>query len=291
MENNRKIRFGPAGNSDSFYEQGYKSSVDMPKWLHEKGLSAYEYACTHGVNISEKTARAIGEEAGMYDIALSIHAPYYINLAAEDPEKRDKTKRHLLDSMQVADWMGAKRVVFHPGSCAKMDRKKAFKTAVGFLQEIICDAREYIEKGIHLCPETMGKINQLGTVDEVLEMCRLHESLIPVLDFGHINAMGRGRIKSYTDYMDIMNLVKNALGRDRMRHFHCHFSRVEYTGGGEKKHWTLDDVQYGPEFEPLAELIVSLDLKPIIICESRGTMAEDAVRLKSIFDKKLSIQS
>jgi deoxyribonuclease-4 len=88
VENNRKIRFGPAGNSDSFYEQGYKSSVDMPKWLHEKGLSAYEYACTHGVNISEKTARAIGEEAGMYDIALSIHAPYYINLAAEDPEKK-----------------------------------------------------------------------------------------------------------------------------------------------------------------------------------------------------------
>jgi len=280
------IRFGPAGNSDLFYEQGYKSSVDMPKWLHDMGLNAYEYACTHGVKIREKTARAIGEAAKKYNIALSVHAPYYINLATEDPKKRVKTKRYILDSLQVAYWMGAKRVVFHPGSSAKMDRRRAFKNAADALKEIISDAREFVEKGIHLCPETMGKINQLGTVDEVLELCKLHESLIPTLDFGHINAMGQGSIKSCTDYMQIINSVRDALGEERTRYFHSHFSRIEYTNGGEKKHWTLKDIQYGPDFEPLAEVLVSQDLKPVIICESRGTMAEDAVKLKNIYDEK-----
>jgi deoxyribonuclease-4 len=167
-----------------------------------------------------------------------------------------------------------------------MDRRRAFKNAADALKEIISDAREFIEKGIHLCPETMGKINQLGTMDEVLELCKLHESLIPTLDFGHINAMGQGSIKSCTDYMQIINSVRDALGEERTRYFHSHFSRIEYTNGGEKKHWTLKDIQYGPDFEPLAEVLVSQDLKPIIICESRGTMAEDAVKLKNIYDEK-----
>jgi len=258
----------------------------MPKWLYGMGLTAYEYTCTHGVNIRENTARAIGEEAKKWDIALSIHAPYYINLATEDKEKRTKTKRHLLDSLQAAYWMGARRVVFHPGSCTNMDRARALNIAMDFLKEIIIDAREFIEKGIHLCPETMGKVNQLGRVDEVLKLCLLDDSLIPTLDFGHINAMGRGSIKSYDDYFNIITEVRDVLGEDRVRCFHCHFSRIEYSNGGEKKHWTLKDTQYGPEFEPLAEVLISLDLKPIIICESRGTMAEDALQLKGIVDEK-----
>mgnify|MGYP000858261693 CR=1 FL=1 len=288
-EINDVVRFGPAGNSDSFYEQGYKSSVDMPKWLHDMGLTAYEYACTHGVNIGEDTARAIGQEALRLDIAPSVHAPYYINLVTKDEDKRAKTKKHIMDSLKAARWMGAKRVVFHPGSCSKMDRRMALDIAIDFLKEIIDEAGEFIEEGIHLCPETMGKVNQLGTVDEVLEMCLLHDSLIPTLDFGHINAMGRGSIKSREDYLDIINRVREVLGEDRARHFHCHFSRIEYSSGGEKKHWTLKDTQYGPEFEPLAEVVASLDLKPIIICESRGTMAEDAAQLKEIMLQKIHL--
>ncbi|MBM7581277.1 deoxyribonuclease-4 [Caldicoprobacter guelmensis] len=286
---NDVIRFGPAGNSDSFYQQGYKSSVDMPRWLHGMGLTAYEYTCTHGVNIGEDTARAIGEEARKWDIVLSVHAPYYINLVTKDEDKRAKTKRHIMDSLKVARWMGAKRVVFHPGSCSQMDRRTALEIALDFLKEILEEARDFIEEGIHLCPETMGKVNQLGTVDEVLEMCLLHESLIPTLDFGHINAMGGGSIKSQEDYLCIINRVKEVLGEDRARYFHCHFSRIEYSAGGEKRHWTLKDTQYGPEFEPLAEVLASLDLKPIIICESRGTMAEDAVRLKEITLQKIHL--
>lgn len=148
------------------------------------------------VNIGEETARAIGREASKWNIALSVHAPYYINLVSKDEDKRVKTKRHIIDSLKVARWMGAKRVVFHPGSCSRMDRRAALDIAVDFLREILDEAKEFIDEGIHLCPETMGKVNQLGTVDEVLEICRLHDSLIPTLDFGHINAMGRGCLRA-----------------------------------------------------------------------------------------------
>ncbi len=258
----------------------------MPKWLHDMGLTAYEYTCTHGVNIKEKTARAIGNEAKKWGITLSIHAPYYINMATPDKDKHIKSKQHLLDSIQAAYWMGATRVVFHPGSCGKMGRSTAFEIAEDFLREVLSDAHGLIQKGIHLCPETMGKKNQLGTLEEVLSLCTLDDSLIPTLDFGHINALGRGSIRPGQDYMDILAAVRNALGEERAGNFHCHFSRVEFSQGGEKKHWTLQDTQYGPEFEPLAELLVKLNLTPIIICESRGTMAEDALELKKMTDSK-----
>lgn len=166
------VRFGPSGNSDSFYEQGHKSSVEMPAWLRDMGLSAYEYQCNRGVRISEEMARQLGEQARKSDIFLSIHAPYYINLASV---------------------------------------KEDFDAA--------------------------------------------------------------------------LDKIGNALGQNRLKSLHSHFSRIEFTKGGEKKHWTIDDIQYGPEFELLAECLVERGMEPVIICESRDNMAEDALKLRNIYNK------
>lgn len=123
------IRFGPAGNSQSFYDAGYKSSVDAPKWLKSIGLSAYEYQCNKGVNISKEKARQIGQEAQKYDILVSIHAPYYINFGSQEEEKLQKSKEYIYECVEVAKEMKAQRIVFHPGSCAKVKRSLAFETA------------------------------------------------------------------------------------------------------------------------------------------------------------------
>nr|WP_279387712.1 TIM barrel protein [Xylanivirga thermophila] len=285
----KTIKFGPSGNSDSFYEQGHKSSIDMPKWLHDMGLNAYEYPCTRGVNIKRETAQKLGFEAQKHDIFLSIHAPYYINLAAQDQHKQEKNKQYLLDSLQAAQWMGAKRVVFHPGSCGKLNREKAMDLAITSLEKILEDAEPFIKQGISLCPETMGKQNQLGILDEVLYICSLHESLLPTIDFGHINALGNGSIKSKQDYTYILDQIQHRLKDERAYKFHVHFSRIEYTKAGEKKHCTLSDIQYGPEFEPLAELLAERELHPVIVCESRNNMAEDALKLKKIFEEKIHL--
>jgi deoxyribonuclease-4 len=278
------IRFGPAGNSLSFYGQGYKSSVEAPKWLADMGLSAYEYSCTKGVKIKEDTASRIGEEAYKYDIAMSIHAPYFINMASTDPRKRNNSIEYIMQSMQAARWMGAKRVVFHPGSCGKMDRRKALILAGETLKRTIREAGERGFGDIVLCPETLGKKNQLGSLEEVVEMCGMDDRLMPAIDFGHINAYTGGGLKTSEDFAGVLDTIEQALGYEYIKNLHVHFSRIEFTKGGEKKHWTFADTQYGPEFEPFAGVLAKKRLQPVIICESRGTMAEDALEMKEIYE-------
>lgn len=278
------VRFGPSGNSESFYEQGYKSSAQMPAWLSAKGLEAYEYQCNRGVNISEKTAREIGEEAVKNDIFLSIHAPYYINLASPEEEKRKNSKRYIIETLTAAKWMGAKRIVVHTGSYSKVDKRWALKTAIDLIGEVLDEARNSGLEDVLICPEVLGKNNQMGSLDEIIEMCRIHELLMPTVDFGHIHARYQGGLNCPEDFERVINQLENALGFERIKNLHCHFSRVEFTKGGEKKHWNIDDVEFGPEFAHLAEIIVKKGMEPVIICESRSNMAEDALKLKKIYE-------
>ena len=277
------VYFGPSGNSESFYSEGYKSSLQMPKWLKEKGLDAYEYQCSKGVKITKPTAEKLGIEARENGIKLSIHAPYYINLATDDEEKREKSVKYITDTLAAADFMGADRIVVHSGACAKMDRRVAMEYAKKTLKIALERSKESGFSHIHICPETMGKINQLGDLDEVIELCRLDDYLLPTIDFGHLNARGLGSLKEYSDYLEIFDKIENGLGRDRLNFFHSHFSRIEFTQGGEKKHHTLADTMYGPEFLPVAEIIYKKNLSPTIICESNGTMAEDALEMKNMY--------
>ncbi|HEY5583960.1 MAG TPA: TIM barrel protein [Ruminiclostridium sp.] len=278
------IRFGPAGNSDSFYEQGYKASLQMPAWLASMGLNAYEYSCTKGVKIGEKTAIEIGKEAKINNISVSLHAPYYISMASEEIEKRENSIKFILDTLRAAKWMGAKRIVIHTGSCSKVDRNWALETAMQVLKETIelSDMAGYGD--ISICPEVLGKHNQLGTLEEIMEMCKIDERIIPTIDFGHIHARGLGSINFEEDFASIIDIIENSIGKDRTKQIHCHFSRIEYTKGGEKKHWNFVDKQYGPEFEQLAPVLVKRNMEPVIICESRGMMAEDALEMKNIYE-------
>lgn len=281
------IRFGPSGNSDSFYAQGNKKSVQAPKWIAQKGLTAYEYSFGKGITISQETARDIGAEAAKYGLAMSVHAPYYINLANPDAEKRQTGIEYIRRSAQALKWFGGSRVVFHPGSCAKISREAALENALEVMREM---ARTVVLEypDILICPETMGKINQLGTVEEVVALCRVDEHYLPTVDFGHVNARGQGALKTKEDYGAVLDRIENGLGHERLRHMHVHFSRIEYTAAGEKRHLTFEDSQYGPFFEPLAELIAQRNLEPVIICESKGTMAEDAVTMKRIYEDLLA---
>ncbi len=278
------IRFGPSGNSESFYEQGYKSSVQMPVWLNAMGLNAYEYQCSKGVKVSEAVARNIGEEASKNGIYLSIHAPYYINMASEEEEKRINSKRYIIETLTCAKWMGAKRIVVHTGSYSKVDKKWALDMAIKVMKEVLEEAREKSLDDIVICPEVLGKQNQLGSLEEIIEICKIDERLIPTVDFGHIHARGLGILNSVEDFIEVLDKIEKNLGYDRLKNLHCHFSRIEFTKGGEKKHWTMDDVQFGPDFEHLAKALHIKQMEPVIICESRGNMAEDALKLKKIYE-------
>ena len=162
-----RAKFGPAGNSDSF-SKAYKSSLKAPAWIAAQGLDCYEYQCGKGVHIGEEAAVKLGQEAVKAGISLSLHAPYFINLANPDPESLKKTIGYITQACFAAQCMGAGRVVIHSGALMKRTRREAQEIALKSMKEVItaCDDAGY--GNIALCPETMGKINQLGDLDEVL---------------------------------------------------------------------------------------------------------------------------
>lgn len=278
------IKFGPSGNSKSFYAEGNKSTLDAPSWLAQKGLDAYEYSFGRGINIGDEKAQALAQKAAEHGIAISVHAPYYINFANPDEQKAENSYRYVLDSLAKAKVMGANRVVFHPATVGKMSRDAAVKLANERIRKLAELAAPHIGNDVWLCPETMGKINQIGDVAEVTEFCRAADFLLPTIDFGHINARTYGSLKTQEDFEAILAHVENALGHERASKMHMHFSKIEYSQGGEVRHLTFADSVFGPEFAPLAKAIKKFGLSPVIICESDGTQAEDALEMKRIYE-------
>lgn len=276
--------FGMAGNSDTFLQTVSKSSLDAPQWLASIGLDCYEYQCSRGVRVREDTAQALGARARAAGIALSIHAPYFISLSNPAPESLAKNIGYVTASCRAALWMGADRVVLHSGALMKRSRREALEISKESLRQILqaCDEQGLGE--VALCPETMGKINQLGDLDEVLELCGLDERLLPCVDFGHLYARSLGKEQGSAACRTMLDKMENALGADRASRFHSHFSKIEFTPkGGESKHLRFQDPGWGPDFPPLAEELLRRGWSPRIICESAGTQSEDALTMKRCY--------
>lgn len=280
-------KFGVAGNGELFYNQGFKASEEMPLWLKNFGLDAYEYQCGNGVRIKEETAKKIGANAKEHGIMMSVHSPYYINLATPEEEKQKSSINHIIKSLEAADYMGAKRVVVHSGALGKLTREEALFNAKETVKLALLEADNLGYGDIHLCIETMGKINQLGNLEEVMEICKIDDRLLPTIDFGHLNARTLGGLKTYDDFLEIFDTIEDKLGRERLNIFHSHFSKIEYTKGGEKKHLTFEDDEYGPDFDYVAEIVYKKGISPVFICESAGTQPQDALSMKKMYLSKV----
>lgn len=276
------ITFGPGGNSLSWGKRKFPD--DLAEYLGGFGLNGYEIECGRGVRIAESTlARlpGIAHENGIY---VTLHAPYFISLSSTEEEKRLKSVGYILESAKAAKAVGARKIVVHSGSCSKMTRAEALFLAKDTLKKAQAALDENGLSDVIICPETMGKINQLGTLDEVLELCAVDERFLPTVDFGHLNARTLGGIRGRDDYAKMLDDIENALGFERLSKMHVHFSKIEYTNGGEKKHLTFADKTFGPDYEPLFEEIKLRSLEPSVICESDGTQAEDAAEMKRFYE-------
>ena len=273
--------FGPGGNSDAFRLAGYKSTVDAQKFVKSIGLDAYEYEAGNGLSASPKILAEIGKKAAEHNIKMSFHTPYFISLSGVVEEKRLNSINYIRQSLDAAKLLGAGTIVVHSGSAAKITRDEAMRLAGDTLVKTLSAVDTY---GIKIGLETMGKITQLGTLDEVLELCRIDSAFVPVVDFGHLNARDLGGVfVSADDYLRVFDKIDRALGADVACNLHCHFSKIEWTGSGEKKHLTFEDNLYGPNFEPLVEVIYKNNLTPTIICESAGTQSADALAMKKYY--------
>ena len=278
------VLFGPAGLADSFKTMGYKKSIQVADYLSRFGLTAFEYQAGRGVKIGTDAASQLGSVLADKNIQVSIHAPYFISMSSVEEEKRLNSVNYILQSAQALNAMGGRRIIFHSGSCGKITRQEALAKAMDTMGLIVQAMDDGGFGHMTLCPETMGKVNQLGSLDEVLALCSVDKRILPCIDFGHLNARDGGIIKGKDDYLRIIDRMAESLKDDRFMRFHSHFSKIEYTTGGEKRHLTFEDTIWGPEFEPLMDVVYENNLSPVFICESAGTQTEDAQAMKLYYE-------
>ena len=273
--------FGPGGNSDAFRLDGFSSTVNAPRWVKDIGLNAYEYEAGNGLHAGPGVLSQIGNEAKANGIKMSYHTPYFISLSGVVEEKRLKSIEYIRQSLDAAKLLGADIIVVHTGSAAKITREEAMMLAADTLVRTLKSVDTY---GIKIGLETMGKINQLGTLDEVIELCKIDSAFVPVVDFGHLNARDLGGVfVTEDDYLRLFDRISRELSPEIAENLHCHFSKIEWTGSGEKKHLTFSDTVYGPDYEPLVSVIAKENLSPTIICESAGTQSDDALAMRKLY--------
>ncbi|MGI5841819.1 MAG: TIM barrel protein [Christensenellales bacterium] len=286
MEN--KIRFGPSGNSQIFYEEGNKKSLEAPAWLKSKGLSAYEYSFGRGFTMSAETAQELGREAVKNDILVSVHAPYYINFANPSDEMAEKSYGYVLRGLEYVEWFQGQKICVHLATQGKMSREEALELTRKRLEILLEKAYDKFDMSrLLICPETMGKYSQIGNVKEIVDFCTLDKCLVPTFDFGHINCLMQGGLKTEDDFKQIWDYTIEKLGYERAKNAHVHFSKIEYSDKGEIKHLNFDDMFYGPEFAPLASVLHEYKLTPSIISESADNMAQDAMEMQRIYNSIL----
>lgn len=283
-----KVLFGPSGNSESFFNEGHSATLESPAWVKAKGLDLFEYSFGQGYRMSSDTAVKIGNEFKKEGIELSVHAPYFINFANPDDEMFSKTIGYISTGIKFLKNLQAKRLIFHPASCGKQTREDAVKLMMERFKEVMPSFEKELDDDMFLCPETMGKLMQIGTYKEVIDLCTISSKLIPTFDFGHINALTQGSLKSADDYKRIFDYCFEKLGEERTKNAHIHFSKIQYGSKGEIRHLTFEDDVYGPNFEDLAKVLVDYDLSCHVVCESAGTQAEDSLIMKDIYTKTLA---
>ena len=278
------IKFGPSGNSESFYAEGFSHTEEAAAFVKKRGLDCFEYSFGRGVRMSEDKAISIGDAFEAEGVEISAHAPYFINFANPDDEMAAKSYGYVLDTAKALQLMKGKRVVFHPAAQGKATREEA----VALTEDRLKILRDYIYlnnmQDMMFCPETMGKLAQIGTVEEIVRFCKVDPIYTPCVDFGHINAREQGSLVTVDDYKSRLEYMIAELGFERMEHFHVHFSKIMYSVKGEVKHLTFADTVYGPEFDPLAAALKELNLKPYIVSESAGMQVEEAEIMKKIYN-------
>ena len=280
-------RFGPAGFPPTFRAMKV-TLADAPKVLRDEGLDAFEYqAVRWGAKpqIKREDAETFGLKAKENDVLLSLHGSYFINFCG-GKDVIEASKQRLIACATAAEWMKAYVVVFHPGFYGKKTQKEALSNCSDALKDVVETMNTLGIKNVKIGPETMGKPSQLGSLDEVLSLCEQVERTRPVIDWAHLHARSMGRFKMVKDFREVVEEIERRLGTEAAKGLHCHFTKVEFTNKGEKRHHIIDEADYGPDFKMLAKVIAEFKLKPVIISES-PILDIDAIRMRNIVQKEL----
>jgi deoxyribonuclease-4 len=249
--------------------------------MAELGLGALELAWVRSVRVSEEKCAEIKAAAQESGVALSVHAPYFMNLNATADEW-PRSRQRLMDAAHYGHLAGATDIIFHPGSYFGGEPSAALAVALPRLRQCVADLRA-ADNPVRLRPETMGKSAMLGSLEDALIMSEEIEGVEPCLDFAHLHARpGDGSVNSYAEWQAILKLIKKRLGAGALKRLHIHLSGIAYGPKGEKNHLPLkeSDLKYLELFKALREAGAA----GRVMCES-PKMEEDAAVMQAAWEK------
>lgn len=294
---NKDIKFGVAGFPVNFFSSEFgKKRENIFKWIKNIGLDGVELQCTYGIKMKDEQATLYRKLAEDNDLFITIHAPYYISLASLNSDVVERSKSEIVKAFELAKKLRAKRIIFHPGAGygkSIEDRKNGLKRLIKSLNEVktLIDTTD-----IKIYPEVGGKINQLGSLDEIIEICKNVDYARPCIDLAHLHARELGSMTSKDKIVNVLKKIEKELGRSILEETHFHVYPVDYTDKGEKCHKAFgekkdnnqltlfnEDNEYMPKAKDYIEALKEVNIKPITICEAHNTQDIGAKLMKDLF--------
>lgn len=291
-------KFGVAGFPPNFFSSAFgKKRENVFAWLNSIELDWIELQNTYGVKMKPEQARLYKDLAEYYGIGVSLHGPYYISLASNNADVLKRSRERVLQCIQLAEEIHANRIIFHPGyGPGKTEEER--RTGIHQIIRELNALKNDIPKGIYLYPETAGKTSQLGSLEEILEICESVDFARPCLDLAHIHGFERGCLWTADAIANVFELVKSIFGSDYLENVHIHMYPVDFDNNGEKKHKAFSDrienVQlsleaeavrdrYYPRPEDFVSTIKEFNISPVVVCEARDTQDEGARLMKKLY--------
>ena len=274
------LLFGTAGVPLSAAD---KSSEGGVKRIRELNLDAMELEFVQGVRMGIEKARKVGAVALKEKVALSCHAPYYINLNSREPEKIAASRERILQAARIAQILGVRGVVFHPA----FNHGDAPEVVFARVAESVNLVRETLEaegNAVTLRPETTGKESQFGSLEETIRLAQEIPGVLPCIDFSHLHARSNGGYNTYDEFCLVLEKTAEALGEPWVKNVHFHISGIEYGAKGEKKHLVLKESDL--RYEELLKACQTFGVEGLAICESPN-LEEDALLLQQAYYNSL----
>ena len=270
------LLFGTGGTPHSSETQ---STIDGIRRIAELGLGCMEIEFVLGVRMGEAGARLVAETAAKEGIKLSVHAPYFINLNAHEPEKVRASQDRILQAARIGSICGAESIVFHPAFYLGDSPGETYKRVKRYLEEVMHQLKRENNR-VWIRPEITGKGSQFGTIEEILNLSTELEGVAPCIDFAHRHARS-GEFNSYPEFASILEQVKERLGKAALDNMHIHVSGINYGTKGEIKHLNLKESDF--QYLELLKALKDYDAKGLIICESPN-LEEDALLLQESYN-------
>lgn len=271
-----ELKFSTAGQPLSTLAKGYDRAFEILKELELDGM---ELEFVHGIRMSDKTKQIVKDGSKEKNLVLTAHAPFYINLNSKEPEKIEASINYITETARVGKSLDAYSITYHAAYYMGREKKEVFHIVEKATEKII-DILKEEKNDIWIRPETTGKGTQWGDLEEIIELSKLFDQVLPCVDFSHLHARTNGLHNTYDEFARIFEKIGNGLGAYALENFHGHVAGIEYGAKGEKKHLIFEESDMN--YKDLLKAFKAFDIKGVLVCESPN-IEGDAVLLKEYY--------